>query len=254
MSKVLGVLSFILIVSLQSFAQQTIKGIVTDSSGKGIKGVNILAKGNKKGVQTKDDGTFSISVKESGMINLVVSAVGYKSAIVSASDNKEISIVMTQDIVEQEEVVVNVGYGTLRKREVSSSVSSITAKDIKDMPINNASEALTGRLAGVQVTTSEGAPDADVKVKVRGGGSVTQTNDPLYIVDGVQVDNGLSTISPQDIQSIDVLKDAAATAIYGARGANGVIIVTTKSGKQGRLTVNLNTSAQWPSHSYWCIL
>jgi TonB-dependent starch-binding outer membrane protein SusC len=169
MSKVLGVLSFILIVSLQSFAQQTIKGVVTDSSGKGIKGVNILAKGNKKGVQTKDDGTFSINVKESGMINLVVSAVGYKSAIVSASDNKEISIVLAQDIVEQEEVVVNVGYGTLRKRDVTVAASSVSAKDMKDIPLNNAAEALNGRLAGVTATATEGSPDADVKIKVRGG-------------------------------------------------------------------------------------
>ncbi len=242
MSKILSVLSFILIVSLQSFSQQTITGVVTDSSGKGIKGVNILAKGNKKGVQTNDEGKFSINVKESGTVNLVVSAVGYKSTIVSASDNKTVSIVLEQDVIVQDEVVVNVGYGTLKKREVSSSVSSITAKDIKDVPINNASEALTGRLAGVQVTTSEGAPDADVKIRVRGGGSITQSNDPLYIVDGVQTDNGLSTISPQDIQSIDVLKDAAATAIYGARGANGVIIVTTKNGKQGKLSVNFNSA------------
>lgn len=238
MSKVLGVLSFILIVSLQSFAQQTIKGVVTDSSGKGIKGVNILAKGNKKGVQTKDDGTFSINVKESGMINLVVSAVGYKSTIVSASDNKEISIVLAQDIVEQDEVVVNVGYGTLRKRDVTVAASSVSAKDLKDIPLNNAAEALNGRLAGVTATATEGSPDADVKIKVRGGTSITQDNNPLYIIDGVQVESGLNSLSLQDIQSIDVLKDASATAIYGARGANGVVIVTTKTGKQGKVKLN----------------
>jgi TonB-dependent starch-binding outer membrane protein SusC len=243
MSKFFGVLFLILLMSLGSFAQtQTIKGVVTDSSGNGIKGVNVMAKGNKKGTQTNAEGKFSINVKEEGNVDLILSAIGFKNAIVTANGSKEISVVLKQDIVIQDEVVVNVGYGTLKKREVSSSISSITAKDIKDVPINNAAEALTGRLAGVQVTTAEGAPDADVKVKVRGGGSITQTNDPLYIVDGVQVDNGLSTIAPQDIQSIDVLKDAAATAIYGARGANGVIIVTTKSGRQGRLTVNFNTS------------
>jgi TonB-linked SusC/RagA family outer membrane protein len=243
MSKFFRVLSFLFIVSLQSFAQtQTIKGTITDESGKGIKGVNILAKGNKKGTQTNEEGKFSINVKSEGNVDLILSAVGFKNAIVTASGNKEVSVVMTQDVVVQDEVVVNVGYGTLKKREVSSAVSSITAKDIKDVPINNAAEALTGRLAGVQVTTAEGAPDADVKVRVRGGGSITQSNDPLYIVDGVQSENGLSTISPQDIQSIDVLKDAAATAIYGARGANGVIIVTTKNGKQGKLSVNFNSA------------
>jgi TonB-dependent starch-binding outer membrane protein SusC len=238
MSKVLGVLSLILIVSLQSFSQQTIKGIVTDSAGKGIKGVNILAKGNKKGVQTNDEGKFTINVKESGAVNLVVSAVGYKGAIVSASDNKEVTIMLEQDVVVQDEVVVNVGYGTLRKRDVTVAASSVSAKDIKDMPINNAAEALNGRLAGVTATASEGAPDADVKIRVRGGTSITQDNAPLYIIDGVQVESGLNSLALQDIQSIDVLKDASATAIYGARGANGVVIVTTKSGKQGKVKLN----------------
>lgn len=243
MNKFFRVLFFLLIITLPSFAQtETIKGTVTDSSGKALKGANIIAKGNKKGTQTNAEGHFSLNVKGEGTTDLIITAIGYKTAIVTANGNKEITVVLQQDIVMQDEVVVNVGYGTLKKREVSSSVSSITAKDIKDIPINNAAEALTGRLAGVQVTTSEGAPDADVKVRVRGGGSITQSNDPLYIVDGVQVDNGLSTISPQDIQSIDVLKDAAATAIYGARGANGVIIVTTKNGKQGKLTVNFNSA------------
>lgn len=238
MSKVLGVLSFILIVSLQSFSQQTIKGVVTDSSGKGIKGVNILAKGNKKGAQTNEEGKFSINVKENGTVNLVVTAVGYKSTIVSASNNKEISIVLEQDIVAQDEVVVNVGYGTLRKRDVTVAASSIGSKDLKDMPMNNAAEALNGRLAGVTATSAEGSPDADVKVRVRGGSSITQDNNPLYIIDGVQVESGLNSLSVQDIQSIDVLKDASATAIYGARGANGVVIVTTKTGKQGKVKLN----------------
>ena len=238
MSKVLSVLSFILIISIQSFAQQTIKGVVTDSSGNGIKGVNILTKGNKKGVQTKDDGSFSINVKESGTVNLVVSAVGYKSIIVSASDNKEVSIMLTLDVVVQDEVVVNVGYGTLRKRDVTVAASSIGAKDLKDMPMNNAAEALNGRLAGVTAAATEGSPEADIKIKVRGGTSITQDNAPLYIIDGIQVESGLNSLSVQDIQSIDVLKDASATAIYGARGANGVVIVTTKSGKQGKVKLN----------------
>ena len=242
MTKIFGFL-LCLIFSMNSFAQtQLVKGNVTDKDGKPIKGVSVFAQGNKKGAQSDASGNFSIAVKEEGTTNLVISAVGYKSTIVSTNGLKSISVKLDLDIIEQDEVVVNVGYGTLKKREVSSSVSSISAKDIKDVPINNAAEALTGRLAGVQVTTSEGAPDADVKIRVRGGGSITQNNDPLYIVDGVQVDNGLATISPQDIQSIDVLKDAAATAIYGSRGANGVIIVTTKNGKSGKLTVNFNSA------------
>lgn len=238
MSKVLGVLSFILIFSLQSIAQQTIKGVITDSSGKGIKNVNIFAKGNKKGAQTNEEGKFSINVKDNGPVNLVVSAVGYKSTIVTANVGKDVSVILEQDIIVQDEVVVNVGYGTLRKRDVTVAASSISSKDIKDIPINNAAEALNGRLAGVTATASEGSPDADVKIKVRGGSSITQDNAPLYIIDGVQVESGLNSLSVQDIQSIDVLKDASATAIYGARGANGVVIVTTKSGKQGRVKLN----------------
>ncbi len=239
MRKLVGIFSFLLIVSLHSFAQsQTIKGVITDSLGKGIKGVNILAKGNKKGAQTDNDGKFSINVKGEGSVDLIVSAIGYKSAIITANASKEVSVMLQQDIKVEDEVVVNVGYGTLRKRDVTVAASSIGSKDLKDMPVNNAAEALNGRLAGVTATASEGAPDADVKIKVRGGSSITQDNAPLYIIDGVQVESGLNSLSVQDIQSIDVLKDASATAIYGARGANGVVIVTTKSGKQGKVKLN----------------
>lgn len=239
MKRLSGLLFFVFIVSLHSFAQsQTITGIVKDSLGKGIKGVNIFAKGNKKGTQTNSDGKFSITVKSDGNVDLVISAVGYKSSIVSANGGREATIVLEQDIVVQDEVVVNVGYGTLRKRDVTVAASSISAKDLKDVPVNNAAEALNGRLAGVTATANEGAPDADVKIRVRGGTSITQDNNPLYIIDGVQVESGLNSLSPQDIQSIDVLKDASATAIYGARGANGVVIVTTKSGKQGKVKLN----------------
>src|SRR5215217_2181890 len=136
--------------------------------------------------------------------------------------------------------VVVIGYQTVRRKDLLASVSSVSARDLKDIPINSAAEALNGRLAGVTATTAEGSPDAQIRIRVRGGMSITGDNNPLYIVDGVQVENGLSTISPQDIQTIDVLKDAAATAIYGARGGNGVIIITTKSGRPGRLTVNYN--------------
>ena len=120
---------------------------------------------------------------------------------------------------------------------MTGAVSSVSAKQIKDIPVNSAAEALTGRLAGVQLTSTEGAPGASVRVRVRGGGSITQDNSPLYVVDGIQIENALSVISPQDIASVDVLKDAAATAIYGARGANGVVIITTKNGVEGKTAV-----------------
>jgi TonB-dependent SusC/RagA subfamily outer membrane receptor len=136
--------------------------------------------------------------------------------------------------------VVVIGYQSVKRKDLLATVSSVGAKDLKDIPINSAAEALAGRLAGVQITSSEGSPDANITIRVGGGGSITQDNSPLYIVDGVQDENALATLAPQDIQSIDVLKDAAATAIYGARGANGVVIITTKGCRQGKLRKSYN--------------
>ncbi|RZK28924.1 MAG: SusC/RagA family TonB-linked outer membrane protein, partial [Hymenobacter sp.] len=129
----------------------------------------------------------------------------------------------------------------MQRRDVTGSVSSVSAQQIKDIPVNSAAEALTGRLAGVQLTSSEGSPgNTDVQVRIRGGNSITQDNSPLYVVDGIQIENALAVIAPQDIASVDVLKDASATAIYGARGANGVVIITTKGGRDGRTNVSYN--------------
>jgi TonB-linked SusC/RagA family outer membrane protein len=238
MNKLIGFFLLLFFSTTVTAQTQTIKGNVRDSSGKAIKGVSIFARG-AKGVQTDDAGNFSISIKET-VKDLVVSAVGYKAKIVPVKNASTISIVLEQDIIVQDEVVVNVGYATLRKRDVAVAVSSISAKDMKDIPVNNAAEALNGRLAGVTATSTEGSPDADIKIRVRGGGSISQDNSPLYIIDGVQVESGLNSLSVQDIQTIDVLKDASATAIYGARGANGVVIITTKSGKSGKMKVTYN--------------
>ncbi len=229
--------------SLISFSQnKTVTGKVTDSAGKPLPSVTvaITAKGFKKSIQTDKDGNFSATVTTNDKLSVTFSSSGFKSTSVLTDGNSPIQMNLKREVVVMEEVVINVGYGTLKKKELSSSVSSITAKDLKDVPINSAAEALNGRLAGVTATTAEGSPDAEINVRVRGGMSITNDNSPLYIVDGVQLENGLSTISPQDIQSIDVLKDAAATAIYGARGANGVIVISTKSGKPGKLKLNYN--------------
>lgn len=243
MKKLSGLIFLSFFISLASIAQTvTVKGTVRDDQGKGIPSANVLAnlKGTKKTVQTDKDGNFSVTVNGSGIVSLNVTSATYKPASVASDGKAAVSVVLEKDIVTTDEVIINVGYGTLRKREVTSSVSSITAKDLKDIPINSAAEALNGRLAGVTATTAEGSPDADVRIRVRGGMSITGDNSPLYIIDGVQVENGLNNISPQDIQTIDVLKDAAATAIYGARGANGVIVISTKSGKPGKMRVTYN--------------
>lgn len=235
--------SLFLVSSVISFAQsRIISGKVVDSLGSPIQSVSVYvdSRNFKKSTLTDKNGEFSIKTDALGKLNFSFSAIGFKKVKVVSENNNPINVTLFKEVADLDEVVINVGYGTIKKKEASGSVSSISAKDLKDIPVNSAAEALNGRLAGVTATTSEGSPDADIKVKVRGGMSITNDNSPLYIIDGVQVENGLATLSPQDIQTIDVLKDAAATAIYGARGANGVIVISTKSGKVGKLKLSYN--------------
>jgi TonB-linked SusC/RagA family outer membrane protein len=222
--------------SASSAAQDiTVAGRVVDSQGEGLPGVTVLAKGTTTGISTGLNGEFSLKVAQGS--TLVFSYVGYLTQEVAISGSTStLSVTMTADNKQLDDVVV-IGYGTVQRSELTGSVSSVSAQQIKDIPVNSAAEALTGRLAGVQLTSSEGTPGASVTIRVRGGGSITQDNSPLYVVDGIQIENALSVISPQDIASVDVLKDAASTAIYGARGANGVVIITTKNGIEGRTTV-----------------
>lgn len=240
MKRLTCLLLLIAMFSVSAIAQTVqVKGYVGDSSG-ALQGVSVVVKDTKKGTQTDSKGNFSLSVNApSGKVNLVFSYTGYRSQTVSTDGNSSVNIILERDVAQIEDVVV-IGYQTVRRRDLLASVSSVGAKELKDVPINSAAEALNGRLAGVTATTAEGSPDAEVRVRVRGGMSITGDNSPLYIVDGVQVENALTVISPQDIQTIDVLKDAAATAIYGARGANGVIVITTKSGRPGKLRVSYN--------------
>lgn len=222
-----------------AFAQtKKVTGNVSDSKGEEIIGASILVKGTTTGTVSDIDGNFSLNAPESAT-TLVVSYVGMQTKEVAIT-GALLKIVMDESaaVTDLDEVVV-IGYGTVKKRDLTGSVSSISAKELKDIPVTTAAEAITGKMAGVQVTTIEGSPDAEVKIRVRGGGSITGDNTPLYIVDGFPV-NSINDISPSDIQSIDVLKDASSTAIYGARGANGVIIITTKAPKEGRLSINYN--------------
>ncbi len=217
---------------------KTVTGHVTSESGDAVAGVTVLQKSTKNAVMTNKDGKYSISVQAGKNTFLVFSSVGLKSEEINVSSTSSADVTLKSNATSLDEVVV--GYATVRRKDLTSSVSSIGAKDLKDMPIFSAEQLLNGRLAGVTATTAEGSPDAQVSIRIRGGMSITGDNAPLYIVDGVQVENGLSTVSPDNIQSIDVLKDAASTAIYGARGGNGVIIITTKSGKPGKMRVSYN--------------
>jgi TonB-dependent starch-binding outer membrane protein SusC len=212
--------------------------VLSDSARNGLAGVTVTVKGTRTGTQTGSDGHYSINVPNNNSV-LVFSHVGFGAQEMNVGAKSSVDVTLTSTSTALSDVVV-IGYQTVRRKDVTASVSSISAKDLKDIPITNAAEALNGRLAGVTASTSEGSPDATVRIRVRGGISITQNNDPLYIVDGVQVENALNVIAPQDIQSIDVLKDAAATAIYGARGANGVIVITTKSGRPGRTVITYN--------------
>ena len=224
------------------FAQSTIiKGKVVDENNKPVSGVSIIVKGSKKGVQTDKDGNFSITVKDQVNADINFSSIGYGSVIVNSGATENLSVQLRHEAITQEDVVV-IGYQTIRRKDLLASVSSVGAKDLKDIPITSAAEALNGRLAGVTATTSEGSPDATITIRVRGGISITQNNSPLYVVDGIQIENALNNISPQDIETIDVLKDAAATAIYGARGGNGVVLITTKHGKPGKLKLTYSGS------------
>lgn len=242
MNKLLLFLTVLLLSPCILLAQnRTIKGRVVDESGNPVVSANILAKGTKKGTQTDNAGNFSITVAGNGSTDLVVSSVGYAAKIVPVTGNDAGTVQLVKEVITQEDVVV-VGYATIKRKDLTGSVSSVNARELKDFPLSSAAEALQGKLAGVQLISSEGAPGADILVRVRGGGSITQDNSPLYIVDGVQVENALSVISPQDIATVDVLKDASTTAIYGARGANGVVIITTKGGKPGKTQVTYNGS------------
>ncbi|MCX6315785.1 MAG: TonB-dependent receptor [Bacteroidetes bacterium] len=226
--------------SLAMAQNRQITGTVTSADNKQpAAGTTVTVKGTRNAVTTDNKGQFKINVPANGDITLVFTNTSFVAQEIAVGTNSNVEVVMQPDSKALSDVVV-IGYQTVRRKDLLASVSSVGAKDLKDIPINSAAEALNGRLAGVTATTSEGSPDADIRIRVRGGMSITGDNSPLYIVDGVQVENGLSAISPQDIQTIDVLKDAAATAIYGARGANGVIVITTKSGKPGRLIVSYN--------------
>jgi TonB-dependent starch-binding outer membrane protein SusC len=235
------VLGFLLLFGAQLSAQgqgNVVRGVITDQTGDPIPGASVLLKGTSTGVVSDPEGRFSITVPSATSI-LIFSYTGMIRKEVVAGNQSVLNVTLEDDISQLDEIVV-VGYASMERRDLTTSVSSLGSRQIKDVPINSAAEALAGRLAGVQVTGTEGSPNAEVLIRVRGGGSITQDNAPLYVVDGVQVENALSVLSPQDIETIDVLKDASATAIYGARGANGVVIITTKGGFDGKTSVNYN--------------
>lgn len=212
--------------------KKTISGKVVDSKGVPVVGAGIIEAGTSNGVITDTEGRFSIEVRSSDAV-LEVSSIGYRSMEISAAQAAD--IVLQDDLQSLEEVVV-IGYGTVKKSDLTGSVSSISTNSFKDEPVKRVEDALQGRTAGVAVTNVSGRPGGEIKIRVRGTTSINTSNDPLYVIDGM-VAGGLM-VNTDDIESIQVLKDASATAIYGSRGANGVILVTTKKGRDGAFRVH----------------
>ena len=216
-----------------------VTGVIVDASGEPLIGVSVVEKGNKtNGAVTDIDGKFVINVPANS--SLVVSYVGYKTQEVAVAGKHNINVTLKEDAEMLNDVVV-IGYGVVKKADLAGSVAVMDNKAFKDQPITQASDALNGRMAGVNVA-SDGVPGGSVKIRVRGSNSITKSNDPLYVVDGMVRESGLDGINPEDIQSMQVLKDASSTAIYGSRGANGVVIVTTKTGKKGESRITFDAS------------
>ena len=225
----------------------TITGTVTDENGEPLPGVSISIKGTTRGTVTDLDGNYAIEVKDPSAM-LVFSYVGHISQTITVSDQKIIDVTMEADIFGLEEVVV-IGYGTIRKSDLTGSVSTVKGDVLENVPASRVDQILQGKAAGVQVTQIDGTPGSGSSIRIRGGNSVQGDNEPLYVIDGFIVGTAynLNNLNVNDIESIEVLKDATAISIYGTRGANGVIIITTKSGLhqvpagQSVVTVNAYT-------------
>lgn len=232
-----SLLILLMSISLAGFSQVQITGKVLDESNQPMPGVSVVIKGTSNGVTTGSDGGFTLQSSESNP-TLIFSFIGYVTQEVAAISGTPVEIRMAVDVTQIEELVV-VGYGEQKKSVVTGAISSVKAKDLENMPIVRIEQALQGRTAGLIITQTSGQPGAGSTVRVRGTTSINGS-DPIYIVDGVQIGGGIEYLSQSDIESIEVLKDAASAAIYGARGAAGVIIVTTKKGKSGQISVNYN--------------
>ena len=230
-------------VSMSAYAQSlTVTGKVIDNEGYEVIGGSVTIKG-AAGVGTVTDvnGNYSLKVNDASKDVLVFSYVGMTPQEVKVNGKNVIDVTLKADAVMLDEVVA-IGYATVKRKDLTGSVASVNSKELSKVPTSDITQALAGRMAGVQVTQSEGAPGSSISIRVRGGISITQSNEPLYIIDGFPSEDGMSTLDPAEIETIDILKDASATAIYGARGANGVVVITTKSGgKDGKATVTFDS-------------
>lgn len=239
-------------LQLQVQAERTITGIIRDETGGALPGVNIVAKGSQRGTISDIDGRYTLNIADTDE-SLVFSFVGYLTQEVTITNQSNIEVRLLVDNKSLEEVVV-VGYGTVKKSDLTGAVSEISSKTIKDLPVASIDQKLVGQVAGVQIQQVSGAPGAGTSVKIRGSGSLGAGNEPLYVIDGMPYSSGLNQsinpltfINPNDIEKITILKDASSTAIYGSRGANGVIMITTKNPGRNTSQVNFSTYAGFQS-------
>ncbi|MBQ8711554.1 MAG: TonB-dependent receptor [Prevotella sp.] len=239
--KLLGLLVLFLMVSVQgAWAQWTVKGTVNDEAGEPVIGASVKVVGSSTGSVTDFNGKFSVNASQNGQLE--VSYVGYETQRVKIAGRQNIVIVLKEDAQTLNDVVV-IGYGTMKKSDISGSVASISAEEMMRRTPTNIAQGLQGAAPGVMVTMQDGAPDANAAVRIRGVATINGNAAPLYVVDGVQVGTNANFLNPSDIESIEILKDASATAIYGAAGANGVVMITTKHGTKGK--TNINLTANW---------
>ena len=234
-----GLLLIFVFFPLWLLAQEVkVKGNVKDDEGLGMLGVSVVVKGTTKGVATDNDGNFELKVNRNDV--LVFSSVGYVTQEMKVGKNTHLKVVLYPDV---EELVgiekVAVAYGTADKKSFTGSMATVKAEEIQNKQTTDVAKALEGSVSGVQISTSTGQPGESSSIRIRGIGSINANSNPLIIVDGVPFAGSLSAINNNDIESVNVLKDAASSALYGARGANGVVIITTKSGARGKLSIHV---------------
>jgi len=239
LQKMLCILFFVLAMQLTFAQAPTVTGTVKDSQGESLPGVSILVPGTSRGTITDIDGNFSIAAEPKEVLSIKL--LGYIEQKIAAGSKTFLKVILLEDTQLLDEVVV-VGYGVQKKSDVTGSMARVSAKELKAMPVKDALQGMQGKVAGIDITSNQ-RPGEVGKIQIRGERSIGAKNNPLYVVDGMVLQaSGIENINPSDIESIDILKDASATAIYGSRGANGVILVTTKHGKSGKLSVNYSGS------------
>ena len=231
----LPLMVFLMLAAFTLQAQNAVKGKITDETGTGMPGVNVLVKGTTTGTTSDAEGAYSIDIPSNEAV-LVFSFIGYATQEVSPGGRTAVDVSLAPSAETLSEVVV-VGYGTAKKSDITGALVRVTEESLREVPVANVTQALQGRAAGVEINTTSSRPGAGAQIRVRGSRSLTGSNDPLIVVDGIPFNGDINDINPSDIVALDVLKDASATAIYGSRGSNGVILVSTRRGKNGKAQI-----------------